>query len=319
MTAFPGAGRTLCQRALATADLWRAPQETRALRENLALLGVTGWHSLVEARRFYLSRRLTLATNEALLRAPAPRIRRYVEAQVAIESREYWQACREHRGPLLIVTPHYGPFALGLLKVCLELGSERRVNAFYDPPQRNPGTACYGEILRKCCDNFRPVFNDRRGGVRALQALRNGEVLTMMPDVYELNGQCLLVPFLSQLTYAMSGTAFLALKSGALIVHGYVESSEGGQVRIRFEQPYFMQVTGDDDYDIYRQTSRLLHGLEGQLRRSPAHWVYLSQLRGRLDAGLADADNPGALRRLAGQLGRHLGIETREEILYAEH
>lgn len=104
----------------------------------------------------------------------------------------------------------------------------------------------------------------------------------MMPDVYEVNSQTIYVPLLSNLTYAMTGTAFLARKTSALLVHAHVKHKKFGRVLIELDKPYKMDITDDVEYDIHKQTSRTMTALERQLKESPEHWVYLPNLSSRL-------------------------------------
>ncbi len=294
--------------ALATADTLRRDVAARELRETLSGLGITGPRRWRTAWQYHRNRRCTPVLNRQLMRASPETIMRHVRDRVVVEPGQHWRDALLHPGPLLVVTPHYGPFTLGLLRLCADLAGHREVHAFYDPPEKNPGTANVGAIMARCCDNFRPVFNDRRGVVRALKVLRAGGVMTIMPDVYQVNGQCLAVPFLSHLSYAMTGTAFLALKSSALLLHVYVQPVAGG-VCIRADKPYAMPVSGNDEDDIYRQTCRTFESLERQLLRDPSYWDYLPQLKARLGMPLASLSGDAQLRQMIDTLSCHLDID----------
>jgi lauroyl/myristoyl acyltransferase len=266
---------------LSLIDLVNQKKITQQVFSNIRIIGFNKSQALFKTYLYFLSKRTSSAMNNAILQN-TEELESFLQKHVLFSNPDYWQKCVNHDGPVLFVTPHYGPFSLGCLKASLDLKGKKMVNSFYDPPEKNNSTASYKELLSALGYNFTPIFNDRRGLVSAIKALKDNQALTMMPDVFEFNNQTIYVPFFKHLTCAMTGTAFLSRKSAALIVHTYVRHHGLRNVIIDIEQPYKMAITDDADYDIYQQTSRTIASLEQQLKKTPQHWVYLPNLPTRL-------------------------------------
>ena len=218
-------------------------------------------------------------------------LQNFIATKVWVDKPKYWQQVHQFDGPVIFVTPHYGPFAMGCLKAVLDMGKDKTVNAFYDPPEKNPTTAVYKDVLSSLGNNFNPIFNDSRGLVRAIRCLKNKQILTMMPDVFDLSGQSISIPFFGHFTTAMAGTAFLALKTNALIMQAYCIPDAHGGVKCILNKPFIFQESNDFEQDIYDLTSRLFASIEQQIKLAPEHWIYLRQLDNRLGLPLPEHSN----------------------------
>lgn len=229
--------------------------------------------------------------NQFCLKSSHEELSSFLDNKVTISNFEYWKQVYQFDGPVIFVTPHYGPFTIGCLKAVLDMGEEKTINAFYDPPEKNPTTAIYKDVLSSLGENFNPIFNDSRGLVRALKRLKNNEILTMMPDVFDLSGQSISIPFLGHFTTAMGGTAFLALKTNALIMQAYCVPTKDGGVHCILDKPFQHQATNDFDQDVFDLTSKLFESIEHQINIAPEHWIYLRQLDNRLGLPLPESKN----------------------------
>ena len=229
--------------------------------------------------------------NHFCLNSSRKELSHFLQNSVTVSSPEYWHQVHQFDGPVIFVTPHYGPFAMGCLKAVLDMGEEKTINAFYDPPEKNPTTAIYKDVLSSLGDNFNPIFNDKRGLVRAIKCLKNKEIVTMMPDVFDLSGQSISVPFFGHFTTAMAGTAFLALKTNALVMQAYCVPTKSNGVHCILEKPFQYQTTNDFGQDVYHLTSKLFASIEQQINVAPEHWIYLRQLDNRLGMPLPENKN----------------------------
>ena len=289
-------------------DLASNVSTTKLVYGNTRFIGFSRMPSALKTLQFYFSKRLSGEINREILR-DASSLSEYLHNNVSFSNTDYWQTCIDHDGPVLLVTPHYGPFAVGCLKACLDFNGIRHVNTFYDPPEKNQSTVTYKDVLSALGYNFTPIFNDRKGLISAIKALRNNEALTMMPDVFEISSQTIYVPFFDHLTCAMTGTAFLARKSSALIAHAYVRHVNFGNIMIDIEKPYLMPVSENAELDIYNQTSVFIASLEKQLRRHPEHWMYLPNLPSRLTSAFSKNSHEieGKIHSLSIALNLHQG------------
>ena len=151
---------------------------------------------------------------------PADAISAFLDQHVQVEGQVHLDAVKDSAAPVIFVTPHYGNFAVACLKLIKEIGLTKTVNAFYNPPSTNRSSMGFEELFHGLGYGFHALFNDDTAVLKALRVLRRGEALTMMPDVFDIRGHALHVPFFGRLVPAMAGTALFALKSRATVIIG---------------------------------------------------------------------------------------------------
>ena len=227
--------------------------------------------------------------NAHLATLPAAALARYVARHVQIDGQDVLDSVRDSKGPVIFVTPHYGAFTLGCLKLIQHIGLRKTVNAFYDPPAKNPSAAGFEALLKGLGYGFHALFNDSTAVLKALRVLKRGEALTMMPDVFDMAGHVLYVPFFGRLVPAMAGTALFALKSQARVIVGFSCPGAGLQTTVKLAPPLDYARTGNLEADIAGLTAAIFQQIEAQIRLAPEHWFYL----------------PGIGQLLGGQLAVH--------------
>lgn len=163
------------------------------------------------------------------------------------------------------------------------LAGRTRVNTFFAPPEDNPTTEGFRELLERAQVGIRPLQVGSRGTIQALRALRDGELLTMQPDVYDnFAGSAVVVPFRNGLTYAMIGTASLALRSHATLLPCHTVIEAGGRITIEVRPPLVPVCSDDAELDAYRLTGLIYAELERLIRSRPEQWVYWQILPDRM-------------------------------------
>ncbi len=206
----------------------------------------------------------------------------YVTNEVSYIDAARVELIKQHSGPLILVTPHYGTYLSASLKLLQDIGSNKRFNLFFDHPNDNPGNEKYPEIYRRTENqNVSVLLNSRRSSIRAIRALQNNEILTMMPDVYKAGDNNISVPFFGGLTNAMTGTAFFALKTNAMIVPVYSYCTNGMKCLIDIQDPIPLSSSSNFDQALYETTAGLFQNIENQLTRIPEHWGYWSDFHHR--------------------------------------
>ncbi|WP_195763570.1 lysophospholipid acyltransferase family protein [Duganella guangzhouensis] len=208
----------------------------------------------------------------------AAQLEDFITRHVQVEGESCLEQLRDNDKPIIFVTPHYGTFQLGCLKVIQQIGRRKTVNAFYNPPSVNQSSAGFEELFQRLGYGFNTLFNDDSAVLRALRVLRRGEALTMMPDVFDISGHALYVPFFGRLVPAMAGTALFALKSEATVVVGYSCPGQGLDSTVRLGAPLTIQRSGNLETDIATLTAAIFRDIEAQIRRAPEHWMYLPSL-----------------------------------------
>jgi KDO2-lipid IV(A) lauroyltransferase len=245
-------------------------------------------------------------TRQYLDAATPDEARAFCRDRLVLEGAEHLHRVRDHDGPVVLFTSHYGVPILALLRIMLELNGSKRVNTFYADPEVNPGNARYREIIEKLGTDVNVLYDDARAVRGALGALKRKEVLTMQPDVYDnRNGSAPLVPFLGGLVPAMNGTAFFALRTNALVVPVHCYQTGPLQYTVRFDGPMEPVRTASFDDDVHRLTADIHALMDAQIRAAPEHWNYWDTLAERLVHGvrLPDASQPEAWRDLLPHFG----------------
>jgi len=113
----------------------------------------------------------------------------------------------------------------------------KKVSLFYESPEKNPTTSIYKGLMERLGCDARVLYNDKTAVLKGLRVLKNGQVLGMMPDVFEYNLGLMYVPFFGRLTVAMGGTAFFALKTNARLIPGYSWRRKGQRFALKYGAP----------------------------------------------------------------------------------
>lgn len=234
-------------------------------------------------------------------------LRRHARQHVHYRDADAVDRIARHDGPVVMLTPHYGAFLSASLRLLADIGPRKRLNLFFDDPAKNANTGDYAPVYQRFDGNAAVLFNNRRSVVAALKALQQGEVLTMMPDVYEIGGNHVAVPFFGGLTHAMTGTAFFALKSQALLVPVYCYPVGGLDCELDVQAPIPLSAAGDFGQALFETTAAVFANMEAQLLRRPEHWVYWNELHRRFPCATrlpahADGDWGGQLAALLAEL-----------------
>jgi len=235
-----------------------------------------------EAAALYVRHRMSMR-KFALIRQhletlPLPDLNTFLDRQVRIEGEEHLDALRHSDDPVIFVTPHYGNFPAGCLKLIKEIGYFKTVNAFYNPPAKNRTSEGFEALFQRLGYGFHALFNDETAVLKALRVLKRGEALTMMPDVFDISGHVLYVPFFGRLVPAMAGTAMFALKGRATVIVGYNCPGEGLSSTLKLGRPLQVERTGDLEADIALLTGAIFRELEAQICAAPEHWIYLPSI-----------------------------------------
>jgi lauroyl/myristoyl acyltransferase len=194
---------------------------------------------------------------------------------------------------IIISTPHYGPFLDGALWMLGLSSAERPLQIFYDPPTRVDKNASFDKLFERFPERVEVLHNDNRGVIGALKRLRSGSILGIMPDVLQEPEKSVCVPFCNRMYPAMQGTAFLALKSNALIVTMYAqpdpESTRTKLLTGRTIDPSEFTIAGDEDQTVFEITRALYADFDAQLRKEPWHWAFWDNVHRYGPAELPDS------------------------------
>lgn len=216
---------------------------------------------------------LLLARARALT---ARRLPSFIDSTVHIRGAQVLEDCLATRRPLVFATPHFGACVLGCLALARSLQWQRRLALLYQRDPRNAGLRSL--FLR--ADASAALLSGTAGIVRALQILGEGGAVATMPDVFDDIADTVAIPLFGRWLRVASGTAYLAARSQALIVPGYVRSERGPGVCVELARPIDARdcASGDVRQTIFALMRRLFAEFESGLRHAPEHWLYWERL-----------------------------------------
>lgn len=245
----------------------------RSAFHDMSAAGITGLYV-----RHRLSMRKFALVKDYLTSLGVDELNSFLDRFVRIEGREHLDAVVESDAPVVFVTPHYGNFAAGCLKLIKEIGHRKTVNTFYNPPLKNRTAQGFEALFHRLGYGYNALFNDDTAVLKALRVLKRGEALTMMPDVFDITGHVLYVPFFGRLIPAMAGTALFAIKGNANVIVGYNCPGPGLTSTLKLNAPLAYARTGNLDTDLLTLTAAIFAELEAQIRAAPEHWIYLQNM-----------------------------------------
>lgn len=217
----------------------------------------------------------------------------FIDRHVSVEGLEHLDSVKAHGGPLIFITPHYGYFPAGCLKLGKEIGNEKTVNELYGARSKEPAGDGYEGLFRGSGYGFNAPLS--QANVSTFRPLQPGEIVTTMPDIFDTKGEVLYVPFLGRLIPAKACTAILALKSDATIIVGYSRPGEGLHSTLKLGAPLKLEHTSNHDDDVARLTAAIFRELEVPILHAPEHWIYLEAIgelvEGLLALGKGDASD----------------------------
>ncbi len=174
---------------------------------------------------------------------------------------------REGRGAVM-VTAHYGNWELcgAALRAA---GAPVR---YLLPPQTNEESDRYFDRIRSGL-GIEPVKIGY--GMRgALQALRRGAILGMLPD-QDARRVGIHVPFFGRPASTHTGPARLAYRTGCPIGIGLIEREPGVRFRSRLVAILEPDLRAEESREVERLTRAINEVIEDAVRRRPDHWYWL--------------------------------------------
>lgn len=256
---FLGGLRRAGTRSLEIAYPEKTPEEReRILRKSFQNLG----RILGEVSQF------PRATPEKLARM----IELEFESEEARNSEEYkfYEAERAKGRGVILVGPHLGNWEIGVFAY----------SAFREPlqylarPLDNP-------LIEEMTVNLRTRFGNRpinktNSVGKAIEILRSGGVLGVLPDVNAHPKEGVFVPFFGVEACTASGVAMLALRTDAMIVPMCcVWDEKTGRYRAMYGKMIDPVRTGDRHRDVVETTALYTFEMEKFIRAYPEQWLWI--------------------------------------------
>lgn len=196
--------------------------------------------------------------------------RRNIESVVMYEGLEnYHHAVAQGRGVILL-TGHIGAWELSVY-----------AHSIYGYPMSFLARRVDNPLVERLAEENRARFGnrsiDKKGSLReVLKTLKAGGVVGILADLNSAREEGVFVDFFGLSACTTAGVATLALRTGAVVLPGYILWDEANKIhRLCFEPPVETINTGNQKEDIVTNTARYTKVLENVIRRHPDQWLWI--------------------------------------------
>ena len=203
-------------------------------------------------------------------RYTAQRLEQLVEFELDNDAfKNYLKEKAKGRGAI-ILSPHLGNWEI----IVLAYSAVKEPLSYLARPLDNP-------LIEEMTDDFRTRFGNRplnktNSVMTAVEILRQGGLLGVLPDVNAHPKDGVFVPLFGVPACTTSGVAMLALRTNAIIlpVCGIWDEQAG---RYRFINGSIVEPvrTGNRQQDIVETTALYTHALEKFIRAYPEQWLWI--------------------------------------------
>lgn len=245
--------------------LFFAPQDREAVKDNLKTIFPNKSEKEINRMMFNLFRNFAKYLVDFFRFSKLDR--EYIKKYIRLENMGYLdEAIKRGKGGI-ILSAHLGNWELGAVVIAL-LGyplwavvlphKHKKVDDFFNYQRQIKGVNVIplGKAVRQC-----------------LKVLRGNKILALVGDRdFSEKGQVL--DLFGKRTFFPEGTAVFALKTGTLIVPGFMIRNENDTFTLRFEKPMdFSRQNGDyTKEDIKAVISEYKKVIEDYIRRYPEQW-----------------------------------------------
>jgi Kdo2-lipid IVA lauroyltransferase/acyltransferase len=200
-----------------------------------------------------------------------PRLNREnISSIVVYEGLEnYLDAVAEGRGVILL-TGHIGAWELSVY-----------AHSIYGHPMSFLARRIDNPLVERLAEGYRARFGnrsiDKRGSAReVLKTLKSGGVVGILADLNSSREEGVFCDFFGVKACSTAGVATLALRTGAVVLPGYLIWDEKSRIhRLHFEPPVETVNTGNQKEDVIANTTRYAKVLESIIRRHPDQWLWI--------------------------------------------
>ncbi|HKQ78334.1 MAG TPA: lysophospholipid acyltransferase family protein [Blastocatellia bacterium] len=200
-----------------------------------------------------------------------PRLNREnISSIVVYEGLEnYLNAVAQGRGVILL-TGHIGAWELSVY-----------AHSIYGHPMSFLARRVDNPMVERLAESYRARYGnrsiDKKGSVReVLKTLKSGGVVGILADLNASREEGVFCDFFGVEACTTAGVATLALRTGAIVLPGYLIWDEKARIhRLHFEPPVETINTGNQKDDVIANTARYAKVLESIIRRHPDQWLWI--------------------------------------------
>lgn len=196
--------------------------------------------------------------------------RRNIESVVSYVGLEnYLDAKAAGRGVILL-TGHIGAWELSVF-----------AHSIYGHPMSFLARRVDNPLVERLAESNRTRFGnrsiDKKNSVReVLKTLKSGGVVGILADLNASREEGVFCDFFGIPACTTAGVATLALRTGAIVLPGYIVWDEAAKIhRLHFEKPVETVSTGNRDEDVQTNTAIYTKVIESIVRRYPDQWLWI--------------------------------------------
>lgn len=193
-----------------------------------------------------------------------------IESVVVYKGLENYLAAKAEGRGVILLTGHIGAWELSVY-----------AHSIYGHPMSFLARRVDNPLVERLAERNRTRYGnrsiDKRGSVReVLRTLKEGGVVGILADLNATREEGVFCDFFGVPACTTAGVAALALRTGAVVLPGYIVWDEKAQVhRLCFEPPVETTSTGNQKEDIAANTERYTKVLEAIIRRYPEQWLWI--------------------------------------------
>ena len=192
-----------------------------------------------------------------------------VNRLVIFEGDEFLKETMASGRGAIFVTGHVGNWELLAVAVAMRCPLAVVAAPMYDPRFEN------FLIGLRTAHGVETLIRDTPGSLRRMLTIlrKGGMVGILMDQDTKVDGT--FVPFFHRMAYTPTGAANLALRTGAVVVVGFIQREGLMQHRVVIHQPIRLASSGHLERDVEAGTARFTKMIEDQVRQTPEQWVWM--------------------------------------------
>jgi len=200
-----------------------------------------------------------------------PRLNREnISSVVVYQGLDHFLAAEAQGRGVILLTGHLGAWELSVY-----------AHSIYGHPMSFLARRVDNPLVERLAESYRARYGnrsiDKRGSLReVLKTLKAGGVVGILADLNTSREEGVFCDFFGLPACSTAGIATLALRTGAVVLPGYIIWDEAARIhRLCFEPPIETISTGNQKEDVAANTARYTQAIEQIIRRSPDQWLWI--------------------------------------------
>lgn len=197
-------------------------------------------------------------------------LEKIVEISVRDETWERYREVKKTGRGVIFLTPHFGGWEILAFVSFIFLGSQSYLVRKLDNPRLE-------EMLAAMRGKFGNIPIDKSTGIlNALQLLRNGGNLGILPDLNTQKHEGVFVPFFGKEACTTGGVAALAMRTDAIVaLLSAAWNEEKKKYIITLDDSFEFETNGDRKQSLIDFTAKFTKEIENVIRRNPEQWFWI--------------------------------------------